>query len=163
MEALAGVLRAMSWDVSCYIVIVVHTSLFVFFAIKHLNQKATGIRIFLLLTMGDYCKHWHKPLTAHLKCLFEMEGRPCYLIFAIRTTKLFRVWDGLFGQLVPLFLNCLKTENQMDLVSAKETFGTLWQWKFVVIQSKPYEDKCSSLTKRMWCVAGIFFFWYVFN
>lgn len=73
-------------------------------------------------------------------------GRPCHLIFAAGTTKIFRLWDGLFGQLVPLFHNCLKTVNQMDLVSVKETFGSLWQWEFVVIQAKPYEDKCSSLT-----------------
>lgn len=51
--------------------------------------------------------------------------RPCYLIFAARTTKIFRLWDRQFGQLVPLFHNCHKTVNQMDLGSVKETFGSL--------------------------------------
>lgn len=97
-----------------------------------------------LLTVGGCHETWHKSLTACLNCMFD-KSRPC-LIFAARWNKILGLWDALFGQLLPLLHNCLKAMNQMGLVSAKETFGSVWQWKFVVIHAKPYEDKCSSLT-----------------
>lgn len=97
-----------------------------------------------LLTAGGCCETWHKSLIACLNCMFD-KGRPYCLIFAARRTKMLGLWDGLFGQLLPLLHNCFKAMNQMGLVSAKETFGSVWQWKFVVIHAEPYEDKCSSL------------------
>lgn len=142
--------RAVSWSVSCHLVIILcthHCSCFSKWRIKQeiirFRNLACydGIKTGISLSQLPSSVGWGGQASLSYFC--------CKNHHDIQTLG-WAVWTAASS-----VHSSLQTVDQMDSVSVKETFGRLWQWKLVVIQAKPYEDKCLSLTHLM-CSRDLF-------
>lgn len=91
--------------------------------------------------MGDCHKIRQKFLMAGLNWMFQ-KSLSILIIFAARRTKTPRRCDGLSGQLLSLFHNCLKAVNQMGSVICKIDF---WE----LMTKKVCSDTWKALRRQM--------------